>query len=122
MMDGNTILGLQKYILEKPSITFLTKNSRSVELEKRMAKGISLLTKYVIVSVFLREREMGFLLQFVSEMRNIRVVFFILVSPNFYKRRSRSGLSENMFCSAKENTDDIYYSSVFIGIFMLSVS
>lgn len=47
-MDGNTML-------EKPSITFLTKDSRSVELRKRVAKGISLLTKYVIISVFLRK-------------------------------------------------------------------
>lgn len=56
MMDGNTVLDLQKYVLEKRSITFLTEYSRSVKLGKRMAKGISLLTKYLIISLFLRER------------------------------------------------------------------
>jgi len=58
-MDGNIMLDLQKCILEKPSITSHTKDSRSVELGRRMAKGISVLAKYVIISVFLKEREKG---------------------------------------------------------------
>lgn len=97
---------ISKNVLWK-KLSFLTKDSRSVELGKRMVKGISLLTKYVIISVFLREREIGlcFSLFLIKVVLEWLLKTFILMPASFYKRSSQSGLSENVLCSSKENID-----------------
>lgn len=76
-----------------------------------MAKEISFLSKYVIISVFLREREIGlcfslFLIKVILEW----LLKIILMLANFYKRWSQNGLSENVLYSSKENNTILQHS------------